>query len=64
MRRWIVWIAAAAGIVGLSAPAVASVSVPVKHGKPVTADDCKKGGGTVAMGKCKGGTYDGDQVYG
>ena len=62
MRRWIVWVAAAAGIAGLSAPAFANVSVPIKHGKSVTADECKKGGGTVTMGKCQGGTYDGDSV--
>jgi hypothetical protein len=64
MRRWIVCVAAAAGIAGLAAPAFANVSVPVKHGKPVTAAQCKSGGGSVMMGKCKGGSYDGDTVSG
>lgn len=65
MRKWIVCSAtAAAGIAGLALPASANVSVPVKHGKSVTAAQCKSGGGTVNMGKCKGGTYDGDSVSG
>jgi hypothetical protein len=64
MRRGIVCIAAAVGIAGLAAPTFANVTMPVKHGKPVTASQCKMGGGTVTMGKCKGGTYDGDTVSG
>ena len=64
MRRWIVGALAAAAVTGLAVPAYANVSVPVKHGKPVTAAQCKSGGGTVTMGKCKGGTYDGDTVSG
>ena len=64
MRRWMVVTAAAVGTVGLPVPASANVSAPVKHGKPVTATQCKSGGGTVNMGKCKGGTYDGDPVAG
>ena len=64
MRTWIVSLAAVAGIAGLALPAYANMSVPVKHGKPVTAAQCKSGGGTVSMGKCKGGAYDGDPVSG
>ena len=64
MRRWMVVAAAAVGTVALAVPAQANMSVPVKHGKPVTAAQCKGGGGTVIMGKCKGGTYDGDPVSG
>ena len=64
MRRLIVVAAAAVGTVGLTVPAYANVSAPAKHGKPVTAAQCKQGGGTVNMGKCKGGTYDGDTVSG
>jgi hypothetical protein len=62
MRRWFVVAAMAVGTLGLALPAHANVSAPVKHGKPVTAAQCKSGGGTVEMGKCKGGTYDGDPV--
>jgi hypothetical protein len=64
MRRWIVATGAVLGVAGLALPAYANVAVPAKHGKPVTSADCKKGGGTVMMGKCKGGTYDGDTVSG
>jgi hypothetical protein len=51
-------------VLGLALPASARVPAPMKHGKPVTAAQCKQGGGTVSMGKCKGGTYDGDTVSG
>ncbi len=64
MRRLIVVTAVAMGAAGLALPASANVSVPTKHGKPVTAAQCKSGGGSVSMGKCKGGTYDGDPVSG
>ena len=64
MRRLVVVTAAAMGAAGLALPASANVSVPIKHGKPVTAAQCKSGGGSVSMGKCKGGTYDGDPVSG
>lgn len=63
-RRAVVVATTVTAVLGLALPASAGVPTPMKHGKPVTADQCKKGGGTVVMAKCKGGTNDGDPVSG
>jgi hypothetical protein len=62
--RGVIFATTITAVMGLTLPSYAQVPSPMKHGKPVTAAQCKQGGGTVSMGKCKGGTYDGDTVYG
>ncbi len=62
IKRGLIAATAAAAILGLASPAYAQA--PTKKKSPVTAAQCKQGGGTVSMNKCSGGTYDGAQVQG
>jgi hypothetical protein len=59
MRR--VVLAVAVATFGLAVPAQALVPPGVRT---VTADQCKRGGGFVYGGKCRGGTWSGQTVRG